>query len=52
MIRVTDDDIIERNLFEFVNRIAYIAYILTELLRPLPEWRNVNEKKNEIESTI
>ena len=53
MTRFTNDNIIERNLFEFVNRVgAYIAYIFIELLRPLPGWSSISEKKEQSESTI
>src|SRR5574341_1612698 len=48
MTRFTNDNITERNLFEFVNRVgAYIAYIFIELLRPLPEWRSISKKKKQ-----
>ena len=44
--KFTDDCIIERNLFEFVNRVgAYIAYIFIESLRPLPKNTDATENK-------
>ena len=44
--KFTNDNIIERNLFEFVNRVgAYIAYIFIESLRPITNDTDATENK-------
>lgn len=46
--KFTNDNTIEKNLFEFVNRVgAYIAYIFIEALRPLAMEMNATENKKE-----
>jgi len=44
--KFTNGNIIERNLYEFINRVgAYIAYIFIESLRPIPKDTDATENK-------
>jgi hypothetical protein len=47
--RFADDNIIESNLFEFVNRVgAYIAFIFIESLRPVSDEKAVTENAKKV----
>lgn len=44
--KFTNDNTVERNLFEFINRVgAYIAYIFVESLRPNPRHLDITDNK-------